>query len=413
MSAAESSDKTSANTEAAPNLMRLPPLSLYIHIPWCVRKCPYCDFNSHQQNGELPEDNYIDALLQDLQQDLPYVQGRELSSIFFGGGTPSLFSARSFERLLGAIQQMIPFAANIEITLEANPGTAERQKFADYRKIGINRLSIGIQSFAEKQLQNLGRIHGSDDSCKAIEFAVAAGFDNFNLDIMYGLERQSLDAAMADLQEAISSKPQHISWYQLTIEPNTEFFRYPPPLPKEKLILDMQDSGLALLAANGFERYEVSAFAQKGRQARHNLNYWLFGDYIGIGAGAHGKLSIPSRHWIVRTRKNKQPAHYLAVLDRIENLAHPQSSEQRASFTAEVSAIETKELAIEFMLNALRMPQGFPKAMFEERTGLAFSTVEKRVESLQRKGLLAVSETAVHCTERGMQLLNTVLEEFL
>lgn len=396
--------------------LQIPPLSLYVHIPWCVRKCPYCDFNSHQKNGELPESEYIDALLRDFADDLPWisgqkqedVQGREIASIFFGGGTPSLFSARAYERLFNGLLQHVRFAADIEITLEANPGTAERDKFADYRRAGINRLSIGIQSFDDAQLQNLGRIHGSDDGRKAIEFARQAGFDNLNVDIMYGLKEQSLASALADLEEAISFAPEHLSWYQLTIEPNTEFFKRPPALPPEDELIDIQDSGLALLKQHGYARYEVSAFAREGRRSRHNLNYWRFGDYLGIGAGAHGKITLANsssaeQSQILRTRKTRQPGHYLEAARSLLPTA----------FRAETTAIATEDLALEFMLNVLRLQEGFTAAQFEAATGLGFEVVQKQVESLQDKALLIDESGVIRPTEKGQQFLNSVLEEFL
>ncbi len=397
--------------------LQVPPLSLYVHIPWCVRKCPYCDFNSHQKNGDLPESEYIDALLRDFMDDLPWIheqgQGREIGSIFFGGGTPSLFSARAYERLLNGLLQHVRFATDIEITLEANPGTAERDKFADYRRAGINRLSIGIQSFDDAQLQNLGRIHGSNDGRMAIEFARQAGFDNLNVDIMYGLKKQSLAAALADLEAAISFAPEHLSWYQLTIEPNTEFFKRPPALPPEDELNDIQESGLALLAQHGYGRYEVSAFARAGRRSRHNLNYWRFGDYLGIGAGAHGKITLaPSssalstltqQNQILRTRKTRQPGHYLEAARSL--LPTP--------FRAETTAIATADLPLEFMLNVLRLQEGFTAAQFEAATGLGFEVVQKQVESLQNKALLSEEGGVIRPTEKGQQFLNSVLEEFL
>lgn len=384
-------------------LLQLPPLSLYVHIPWCVRKCPYCDFNSHQKNGELPEADYIDALLQDFAHDLPYVQGREISTIFFGGGTPSLFSATAYERLFEGLQRHVKFASNIEITLEANPGTAEREKFADYRRAGINRLSIGIQSFSDAQLLHLGRIHGSADGRKAIEFARHAGFDNLNIDIMYGLKEQSLDSALQDLHSAIEYQPEHLSWYQLTIEPNTEFFKRPPTLPPEDELIAIQDNGLALLARHGYARYEVSAFARDGRRAAHNLNYWRFGDYLGIGAGAHGKITLMPEQRIMRTRKKKQPGHYLeARHSLLEN-----------GFSAETADIASEDLALEFMLNALRLTEGFTSEQFEATTGLGFDTVEKQVESLLNKKLLMAANNIIRPTEKGQQFLNSVLEEFV
>lgn len=382
----------------APRVLQLPPLSLYVHIPWCVRKCPYCDFNSHQKQGELPEDLYVDALLQDCQQTSEFAQGRPLQSIFFGGGTPSLFSARAFNRLLSGLADSIPFASDIEITLEANPGTAERVKFADYRSAGINRLSIGVQSFDDLQLQHLGRIHGSDDARMAIEFARAAGFDNLNIDIMYGLRGQSSADAMRDLRSAIDFAPEHLSWYQLTIEPNTEFYKRPPVLPEDDALIDIQDSGLALLRDAGYTRYEISAFARDGRMARHNLNYWRFGDYIGIGAGAHGKITLVSQGQIVRTRKKKQPEHYLG---------------SEGQFSADTQAIATEDLAIEYLLNVLRMAEGFSIEAFETATGLGFEHIQKQVSSLQTQALLSFDNDHIRPTEKGQQFLNSVLEAFL
>ncbi len=380
------------------NHLQLPPLSLYIHIPWCVRKCPYCDFNSHQKSTELPEDDYIDALLQDFASSLGYVQGRSLQSIFFGGGTPSLFSAQGLDRLLSNIAKQINFANDIEITLEANPGTAERLKFADYRLAGINRLSIGVQSFDDLQLQALGRIHGSDDAVKAVEFARAGGFDNFNIDIMYGLKGQSTGAAMRDLDAAIALAPTHVSWYQLTIEPNTEFYKRPPVLPEDDALIDIQDSGLALLQSHGYERYEVSAFAQSRRQARHNLNYWRFGDYLGIGAGAHGKITQLDTQSIVRTRKKKQPEHYLA---------------DSHTYPAQQHVIAQDEIALEYLLNVLRLSEGFTATHFEHSTGLGFDTIEKQVSSLQHQGLMERDGPLIRPSDKGQQFLNSVLEAFL
>ena len=384
-------------------LLQLPPLSLYVHIPWCVRKCPYCDFNSHQKNGELPETDYIDALLQDFSYDLSYVQGRQISTIFFGGGTPSLFSAASYDKLFDGLQRHVKFDSSIEITLEANPGTAEREKFADYRRAGINRLSIGIQSFTDTQLQNLGRIHGSADGRKAIEYARLAGFDNLNVDIMYGLKEQSLDSALQDLRAAIEYQPEHLSWYQLTIEPNTEFFKRPPPLPPEDELIAIQDSGLALLDRHGYTRYEVSAFARGVRRAAHNLNYWRFGDYLGIGAGAHGKVTLASEQRIIRTRKKKQPGHYLEA----------RHSLLKNAFNAETADIARDDLALEFMLNALRLTEGFTALQFEAATGLGFDAVEKQVESLLHKHLLMTANNVIRPTDKGQQFLNSVLEEFV
>ena len=288
----------------------LPPLALYVHIPWCVKKCPYCDFNSHAAGPNLPEQDYVAALLADLEQELPAVHNRPLSSIFIGGGTPSLFSASAIGQLLEGVAQRISFAPEIEITLEANPGTFEQDKFTAYRALGINRLSIGIQSFQDDKLKALGRIHGAEEALRAAEMARKAGFDNYNLDLMHGLPGQSLSDALFDLQTAMAQQPTHLSWYQLTIEPNTHYYSAPPQLPEDELLWDIQETGQALLADAGFMQYEVSAYAQPGRQARHNLNYWQFGDFIGIGAGAHGKLSTPNG-LIYRNWKTRLPKDYL------------------------------------------------------------------------------------------------------
>ena len=381
-----------------PALLQLPPLSLYVHIPWCVRKCPYCDFNSHESNGEIPEAKYIDALLQDFRDAQQYAQNRPIQSIFFGGGTPSLFSASGYVCLLEGLQAIASFAPDIEITLEANPGTAERGKFADYRRAGINRLSLGVQSFDDLQLQSLGRIHGSDDARAAIEFARSAGFDNLNIDIMYGLRGQSTKDAMRDLQAAIAFEPEHLSWYQLTIEPNTEFYKRPPVLPEDDDLIDIQDSGLALLQANGYARYEISAFARNAMMARHNLNYWRFGDYIGIGAGAHGKITQVERGQIVRTRNKKQPEHYMNA---------------DGKYMAELAPIPANEIAIEYLLNVLRMSEGFSTTAFEAATGLGFELIQKQVSSLQAQELLSFEDAHVRPTEKGQQFLNSVLETFL
>jgi len=396
----------------APGTLTLPPLSLYIHVPWCVRKCPYCDFNSHAQNGELPEDEYIDALLDDLNHDLNYVQGREILSIFIGGGTPSLLSAKAYEKLFADMQQKLHFASDIEITLEANPGTAEREKFADYFALGINRLSIGVQSFDAGHLQRLGRIHDANDAERAIEFARKAGFKRLNLDIMYGLGEQTLEQAIADLQRAISFEPEHLSWYQLTIEQNTAYYKQPPPIPPEDSIIEMQDSGLALLAANGLQRYEVSAFAREGEASRHNLNYWRFGDYLGIGAGAHGKITQPLQGRILRMRKRKQPDHYLQAA-RYSKAQAEKNLVARYPYLADGTPIEKEDLPLEFLLNALRLREGFTVSQYEALTGLPFSDLGKRVESLTHQGLLTADGERITTTERGYQFLNSVLGAFV
>ena len=378
-------------------LAQLPPLALYIHIPWCVRKCPYCDFNSHTASPVLPEEEYVDALLADLDQDLPAVYGRPLSSIFFGGGTPSLFSAAALGRLLAGVEQRIAFAPDIEITLEANPGTFEQDKFVAYRKLGINRLSIGIQSFQPQKLEALGRIHTGDEALRAAEMARRAGFDNFNLDLMHGLPDQSLEEALDDLRQAIALAPTHLSWYQLTLEPNTVFWNQPPVLPEDDILWDIQEAGQALLAEHGFGQYEVSAYARPGKAARHNLNYWSFGDFIGIGAGAHGKLSRPDGR-IVRTWKTRLPKDYL-------NPAKP--------FKAGEKALTADELPFEFLMNALRLTQGVDAGLFAQRTGLSLQSLATARANAEQKGLLQVEPTRLVATARGQLFLNDLLQYFL
>ncbi len=378
-------------------MLQLPPLSLYIHIPWCIRKCPYCDFNSHQAGTELPEQDYIQALLADLDHDLPWVQGREIQSIFFGGGTPSLFSAAAYQVLFNGLQQRLSFAPDIEITLEANPGTFEAEKFAAYRQLGINRLSIGIQSFHPPHLQALGRVHDSAQAMRAVELAQQAGFDNFNLDLMYGLPGQTVEQALADIRQALVFNPPHLSWYQLTIEPNTEFYKTPPRLPQDDDLWDIQEAGLALLAQQGFEHYEISAHAKPGQAARHNLNYWQFGDYLGIGAGAHGKITLPHTGQIIRTQKTRLPKDYL-------NPVKPCLSSQQA--------IATDEIGLECLMNALRLKDGMPTAAFLQRTGLTLDAVAKPVQKARQLGLLQVDER-IMATAKGQQYLNELLALFL
>ncbi|UST79463.1 radical SAM family heme chaperone HemW [Pseudomonas siliginis] len=385
-----------ASSPRAP-LPTLPPLALYIHIPWCVRKCPYCDFNSHTASPVLPEQEYVDALLADLDQDLHAVYGRELTSIFFGGGTPSLFSAEALGRLLKGVEQRIPFAADIEITLEANPGTFEQEKFVAYRKLGINRLSIGIQSFQQEKLEALGRIHNGDEAVRAAGMARQAGFDNFNLDLMHGLPDQSLDDALSDLRQAIALQPTHISWYQLTLEPNTVFWNQPPVLPEDDTLWDIQEAGQALLAEHGYAQYEVSAYAQAGRPARHNLNYWSFGDFIGIGAGAHGKLSHPDGR-IVRTWKTRLPKDYL---------------NPAKSFQAGEKSLSNDEMPFEFLMNALRLTAGVESRLYPERTGLSLDTLAEGRREAEQSGLLQVEPSRLAATERGQLFLNDLLQQFL
>ncbi|UTW06207.1 radical SAM family heme chaperone HemW [Pseudomonas benzenivorans] len=376
---------------------QLPPLALYIHIPWCVKKCPYCDFNSHAAGPTLPEQEYVDALLADLDEELPQVHGRPLTSIFFGGGTPSLFSAQALGRLLEGVEHRVPFAADIEITLEANPGTFEQAKFAAYRTLGINRLSIGVQSFQAQKLQALGRIHDGDEAIRAADMARAAGFDNFNLDLMHGLPDQSLDDALGDLRIAISQAPTHLSWYQLTLEPNTVFWSQPPTLPEDDILWDIQEAGQALLAEHGYAQYEVSAYAQAGKAARHNLNYWTFGDFLGIGAGAHAKLSSP-QGVIKRNWKTRLPKDYLDPDKR---------------FSAGERLLGTDELPFEFLMNVLRLTDGVASELFSERTGLPLALLAGARAEAERRGLLHRDPARLSATREGQLFLNDLLQHFL
>ncbi|GAB3111338.1 radical SAM family heme chaperone HemW [Aestuariicella hydrocarbonica] len=376
----------------------LPPLSLYLHIPWCVRKCPYCDFNSHKAGNSLPEAEYVAAVLEDLQQSLPLVQGRVLHSIFLGGGTPSLFSPTAIGDLLDAAEQHIGFANDIEITMEANPGTFEQDKFRDYRAAGINRLSIGIQSFSELHLQQLGRIHGAREALSAVDMARSAGFDNINLDLMHGLPQQTPIDAEQDLRTAIELGPQHISWYQLTIEPNTEFYSRPPTLPVDDALADIQQAGETLLGAHGYQQYEVSAYAQTNRQSRHNLNYWRFGDYLGLGAGAHGKITQPRQQRILRLNKTRLPDHYL---------------DANKSFTAQQKAIAAEDLPLEFMMNVLRLVEGVDSNLWPARTGLPLHILNPMLQSLRNQKLLLDDNQRLATTALGQRYLNEVLATFM
>jgi oxygen-independent coproporphyrinogen-3 oxidase len=375
----------------------LPPLAMYIHIPWCVKKCPYCDFNSHAAAPTLPEEEYVDALLADLDADLAHVHGRPLSSIFFGGGTPSLFSAKALGRLLEGVERRIRFAPDIEITLEANPGTFEQAKFSAYRQLGINRLSIGVQSFQSAKLAALGRIHDGNEAIRAADMARAAGFDNFNLDLMHGLPDQSIDDALSDLRTAIAQKPTHLSWYQLTLEPNTVFWNQPPTLPEDDTLWDIQEAGQTLLAEHGYAQYEVSAYAQPGKAARHNLNYWTFGDFIGIGAGAHAKISSPdgiiSRSW-----KTRLPKDYL---------------NPGKQFTAGHRVLEPDELPFEFLMNVLRLTEGAASEMFTRRTGLPLSLLASARQEAEKRGLLKAEPNRLVATREGQLFLNDLLQQFL
>ncbi|WP_439860122.1 radical SAM family heme chaperone HemW [Pseudomonas sp. MBLB4136] len=376
---------------------QLPPLALYIHIPWCVKKCPYCDFNSHAAGPTLPEQAYVDALLADLDEELPQVHGRPLTSIFFGGGTPSLFSAQALGRLLEGVERRVPFAPDIEITLEANPGTFEQAKFAAYRALGINRLSIGVQSFQADKLQALGRIHNGVEAVRAADMARAAGFDNFNLDLMHGLPNQSLDDALDDLRTAIAQAPTHLSWYQLTLEPNTVFWSQPPTLPEDDILWDIQEAGQALLAEHGYAQYEVSAYAQPDRAARHNLNYWTFGDFLGIGAGAHAKLSSP-QGVIKRSWKTRLPKDYLDAGKR---------------FSAGERLLEADELPFEFLMNVLRLTDGVASELFSARTGLPLALLAGARTEAERRGLLHRDPARLSATREGQLFLNDLLQHFL
>ena len=382
---------------ALDNGYKLPPRSLYVHSPWCIRKCPYCDFNSHTAAPELPEQDYIAALLADLDLDLIHVHGRQLESIFFGGGTPSLFSAQALQSLLRGIEQRIRFSPTIEITLEANPGTFEQDKFAAYRKLGINRLSIGIQSFQDSKLQALGRVHCAAEAIRAVDMARQAGFDNFNLDLMHGLPDQSADEALADLQTAIDLAPTHLSWYQLTMEPNTVFWSKPPVLPDDDVLWDIQEVGQALLAQHGFVQYEVSAYARHNAIAQHNLNYWSFGDFIGIGAGAHGKLSDPYGH-IQRTWKTRQPNDYLNA---------------EKAFLAGRSTLAAADLPFEFLMNALRLTEGVNSSLFSQRTALPLQALHDGLTEARQRGLLDKNAGRLAATAQGQLFLNDLLQIFL
>ena len=380
------------------NLQALPPLSLYIHFPWCVRKCPYCDFNSHEaKGGTFPEQEYLDAVRMDLEQSLPLIWGRKIYTIFIGGGTPSLMSAKGLDRLLSDVRTLLPLDIDCEITMEANPGTFEQDKFRSFRQSGINRLSIGIQSFNHKHLEALGRIHNGDEARRAVEIA-HANFDNFNLDLMYALPQQTLDEARQDLETALAFAPPHLSLYHLTMEPNTVFAKYPPQLPDDDTSADMQDMIAERTALAGFEHYEVSAYAQPGRRARHNLNYWEFGDYLGIGAGAHSKLSFP--HRVLRQARYKQPASF------IENA-------RRGNPVQEEREIGRDEMGFEFMLNALRLVDGFDPNRFGERTGLSINAIDRALNQAEAKGLLYRDHKLIRPTELGQRFLNDLQQMFL
>jgi putative oxygen-independent coproporphyrinogen III oxidase len=375
----------------------LPPLSLYIHIPWCVRKCPYCDFNSHESKSAIPEKEYVAALVRDLEMALPQIWGRKVYTVFFGGGTPSLLSGDAITEILRNVRMLLPLDLNAEITLEANPGTVESGKFVAFRDAGVNRLSMGIQSFNDAHLQALGRVHSAGEARRAIEIA-QQHFDNFNLDLMYALPKQTLDEAMQDVRTALSFAPDHLSCYHLTLEPNTLFHRNPPPLPDDDASSEMQQRIEELLAEHGYEHYETSAFAQANRRAKHNLNYWKFGDYLGIGAGAHSKLSFPDK--IIRQARYKQPQAYMQQVA----LGVPIQTE---------NPVSREELAFEFMLNALRLNEGFDASLFNERTSLSLLGIQRELNEAQQRGLLFRDHQRIAPTQLGQRFLNDLLEIFL
>ena len=373
--------------------LKNPPLSLYIHTPWCVRKCPYCDFNSHER-GELPEAAYLRALLADLDQDLPLIGDRTVETVFIGGGTPSLLSGDFYRQLFQGIRQRLVLSEQAEITLEANPGTVEAGRFAGFREAGINRLSIGVQSFNNTHLQALGRIHDASAAIQAARQAREAGFTTFNLDIMHALPGQTRAQALDDLQQAMALQPTHLSWYELTIEPNTVFFRSPPDQPSPDHMADTEQEGFALLASQGYQRYEVSAFARDGHACRHNLNYWQFGDYLGIGAGAHGKITDTRHGTIHRYQKTRKPEDYLADPQQARRQYHPVAREDRL---------------FEALMNGLRLVEGVRLQTVEDNTGLPAAQWTHYLGELRQQGLLEITDQRVHCTEKGMHHLNGVL----
>ena len=385
-------------------MLEKPPLSLYIHIPWCIKKCPYCDFNSHQAEGSFEEDKYTRKLYDDFLLELNRLsdRDRELQSIFIGGGTPSLFKGDSFRFLLTNIKSHLKFSKHIEITLEANPGAVDSKRFQAYFDAGINRLSIGVQSFNDKYLSKLGRIHTSNDAIKSIEMARAVGFDNINLDIMHSLPEQSVEAAIEDLRLAVEQNPSHISWYQFTIEPNTYFYSYPPELPSESAQDSILEVGTKILKTHSFSQYEVSAFSKNSMKSSHNHNYWLFGDYLGIGSGAHGKLTLPSENKLIRTNKPKRPDHYMShSLDSVTQLRE----------------VSNDERTIEFLMNALRLKDGFSQSLFEARTGNEFSEISSKISNLIENGLIELNKIQgkyfYSASKKGYKFLDTLLGEFV
>ena len=380
-----------------PHFAALPPLALYVHIPWCLKKCPYCDFNSHERRGEIPEARYVDALLADLELALPSIWGRRVHTVFFGGGTPSLFAPESIDRILAGVRARVALAPDAEITLEANPGTFERARFTDFKAAGIDRLSVGVQSFEPRFLHALGRVHDAGEARAAAAAAIEI-FGNVNLDLMYALPGQTLADARTDLAEALRFSPPHLSFYHLTIEPNTLFHRYPPALPDDETAADIEDAIAETLGAAGYLHYETSAYARPGHECRHNVNYWRFGDYLGIGAGAHSKLSFQQR--VVRQVRHRQPQQYI-------------DEAERGSPLAEDRTVERNEIGFEFMLNALRLTEGVPVALFAERTGFPLTLVQKPLDEAERRGLIARDHQHIRPTPLGQRFLNDLQAIFL
>lgn len=377
-----------------------PPLSLYVHMPWCVRKCPYCDFNSHAAPENIPEESYIEALIADLEQDLPLAWGRPVGSVYFGGGTPSLFSAEQISGFLSAVRARLDLRPDVEVTLEANPGTIEHDSFSAYADAGINRVSLGVQSFDNDLLERIGRIHGSGEIEQSLVALKSAGIFNFNIDLMYALPGQSLAQSINDIEMAINANPAHVSFYHLTIEPNTAFAAQPPVLPKDDEAWEMQQTGLEMLEKAGYEQYEVSAFARDGLQSRHNINYWRFGDFLAIGAGAHGKITLPAEGKVHRYAKHRHPKRYLAGLNG-------------GDWLAEKRLLTRKELVFEFFLNQLRLKQGVSISDFSARTGQSWQVVESRVQQAIEKGLLEVHQERVRPTGLGWRFVNDIQQMFL
>ncbi|NPA71492.1 MAG: oxygen-independent coproporphyrinogen III oxidase-like protein [Gammaproteobacteria bacterium] len=375
------------------------PLSLYVHYPWCVQKCPYCDFNSHTLKPEIDEGPYIDALITQLEQTLPMIWGRPIHSIFFGGGTPSLISEAGLNRFMSQARALLGFGPEIEITLEANPGTVDFEKFAGFHQAGINRLSMGIQSFEDEKLKALGRIHSAEEAHRAIEAAQSAGFDNFNLDLMFALPNQSIEQAIADIDQAIAFKPPHLSHYQLTLEPNTPFYKNPPVLPEDDLAWEMQLACQEQIANAGYSHYEVSGYAQAGRECRHNINYWQFGDYIGLGAGAHGKITSPPEGKIWRTQMPASPGGYVAEMLR--------------SNPGRTQLVSDSDASFEFMLNTLRLQDGFDLDLFALRTGLKLSDIEPQLKQMMDNGWANIAANKLTLTTQGKHYLNDVVSLFL